>query len=226
MISLLQRLVPRNLACQSLILISLLWSPLSLSEVLTQCPNITEGTFLGSSAVYSSCSVDVGDTESYHVTLVALAGGISVAVDGGSADKFSPSVPAQEVGVWDGSTRYVEEMGPDYSGSCTDMDLLDTNISPSDGQVYCGVLGVTTGELVYLRAKWNATAAELEDGRVWWLGDNAPGWINAPTPVPTLSPYLLAFMTCMLALLGALSPAARGRLSHGKKTLVSRLHNP
>ena len=226
MISVIQSPVPRHFACQSLILISLLWSPLSLSGVLTQCPNISEGTFLGSSAVYSSCSVDVGGTESYHVTLVALAGGISVTVDGGSSDKFSPSVPVQEVGIWDGATRYVEEMGPDYSGTCADMELLDTNISPSDGQVYCGVLGVTTGELVYLRAEWNATAAKLEDGKVWWLGDNAPEWINPPTPVPMLSPYLLALMTCMLALMGALKPAARGRLSRGKTKDVRQLHNP
>ena len=179
------------------------WGQIAQAQTTASCPGVTNGSFRGFAALYSECAADVGAGEPYVVAMISAGGGVSLSVDGAPAEDFIPQ-PASitEIGAWDGATRYVQEMAAGYTGDCSDITSVDTNISAADGRVYCGVLRTTNDDELLLRGRWNESADAFDQPQILWV--NRDG-VQPALPVPTLSSWLIFSLSCLVALMGAVS---------------------
>lgn len=177
------------------------WGQISQAQTTSSCPGVTNGSFRGFAALYSECAADVGAGEPYVVAMISAGGGVSLSVDGAPAEDFTPQPTSiTEIGIWDTATRYVQEMAEGYTGDCSDITSVDTNISATDGRVYCGVLRTTNDDELLLRGRWNESANVFDQPQILWV--NRDG-VQPALPVPTLSPWLIFSLGCLMALLGA-----------------------
>lgn len=172
------------------------------SYALSSCPNVQVGVNANTSgpAVYSDCTMDTGGATEFWLILEATTGGVQISVNGypnAMSSYTPPPVGMAPFGTWDGTTIYVADMGPSYTGNCTETTtgayFFTTAVV---GNTYCGVIGNTAGRKVWLRGTWTGTTFTTPS-----VLTDEPSVGAAATPVPTL-PFT------GLVILGALLGAA------------------
>ena len=124
-------------------------------------------------------------------------------------DMFDPTPTGDvPVGEFDGLDLAVEDMGPNYTGTCSDMAASIPTISddPSlvDGNVYCTRLSNTEGNQVWLRGTADVAGNTWKDPIVL---TNQPG-VGTPyrpastVPVPVLPFWGLLSLAGLIGLFG------------------------
>ena len=93
------------------------------------------------------------------------------------------------------------DMGPDYSGNCSELEAKEPPESISVwgefGHVYCSVMELADNRRILARAKWLETGI-FEDAQIL-VESPAPA-----TPVTTMPIYLLLALSGLLAALGSI----------------------
>lgn len=140
------------------------------AQDLNVCPGLTIGAPGGPTiAVYSNCTVESMGTPGFHIFL-GFNGNL-VAVEGGQAETYVPR-PTGDVplGALNGADLVVENMGPSYSGDCTDMSspnpTLRTTVPAVNGDVYCARATTTDNNQAYIRGRLSITGTPAADGDV------------------------------------------------------------
>jgi hypothetical protein len=174
-----------------------MFSPSVLAQDLRVCPNVQVGEiFTGGSrkpAIYSDCSIEVGGEIGLH--LLMYFDGTSVFLNGFDPTIISPRpVGDAPFGKWDLADYVVENMGPNYTGTCDCMaasiptDLND--VSMVDGNVYCGRFSNTEGNQVWLRGTVDVAGNTWKDPIVL---TNKPGVGTPYSPKATVPVSVLPF---------------------------------
>ena len=188
-----------------------LFSTSVLAQDLRVCPNVQVGeAFTGGGrdpAIYSDCSIEAGGEIGLH--LLMYFDGTSVFLNGFDPTIIDPRpVGDAPLGKWDVADYVVENMGPNYTGTCNDMaasiptDLND--VSMVDGNVYCGRFSNTEGNQVWLRGTVDVAGNTWKDPIVL---TNQPG-VGTPyrpastVPVPVLPFWGLLSLAGLIGLFG------------------------
>ena len=143
----------------------------------------------------------LGRQTGFHLTLSADSCNAQVISNGYLSDSLSPTpVGNVSFGRWDGTTLYVENMGPSYTGDCLEMTSTVNFIPLVDSAVFCGRVGNTDGNFVLLRGTWDESGNTFTDPVVY---TTQPG-VGIPVtsvPVPTLSQWALILLIMLLGLM-------------------------
>ena len=136
-----------------------LFSTSVLAQDLRVCPNVQVGGWMNGgviySAMYSDCTMQAeGGGDQFHIFMSFFGG--DVYSDGSYATELDPTPTGDvPVGEWDGLDLVVEDMGPNYTGTCSDMAAsIPTrfNVAPLvDGNVYCSRISNIEGNQLWLR---------------------------------------------------------------------------
>ena len=188
-----------------------MFSPSVLAQDLRVCPNVQVGEiFTGGSrkpAIYSDCSIEVGGEIGLH--LLMYFDGTSVFLNGFDPTIIDPRpVGDAPFGKWDRADYVVENMGPNYTGTCDCMaasiptDLND--VSMVDGNVYCGRFSNTEGNQVWLRSTVDVAGNTWKDPIVLTNkpGVGTPYSPKATVPVPVLPFWGLLSLAGLIGLFG------------------------
>ena len=172
-----------------------------LAQDLRVCPNVQVGEAVDPPAIYpaiySDCTIqNNGGGPALHVTLLNTSG--AVIPNAIPPANFDPT-PTGDVPLgteFDGLDLVAEDMGPNYTGTCSDMaasiptfDLANTTPFAVDGNVYCGRISNTEGNQVWLRGTADVAGNTWKDPIVL---TNQPG---VGTPYSPISPGVLWFIT-------------------------------
>ena len=198
-----------------------LFSTSVLAQDLRVCPNVQVGEYVyGANSVsavltpviYSDCSIEpAGGGNSDHVVLAFDTPLVGLGI---VAAPIFGTTPVGDVplGVANGLDFVVEDMGPNYSGTCSDMaasipTLSFANPSLVDGNVYCGRLSNIEGNQVWLRGTADVAGNTWKDPIVL---TNQPG-VGTPyspaspastVPVPVLPFWGLLSLAGLIGLFG------------------------
>ena len=195
-----------------------LFSTSVLAQDLRVCPNVQVGEYvygansviaLLTPAIYSDCSIEpAGGGISDHVVLAFDTPLVGLGV---VAAPIFGTTPVGDVplGVANGLDAVVEDMGPNYSGTCSDMaasipTLSLANPSLVNGNVYCARLSNIEGNQVWVRGTADVAGNTWKDPIVL---TNQPG-VGTPyrpastVPVPVLPFWGLLSLAGLLGLLG------------------------
>ena len=186
-----------------------------LAQDLRVCPNVQVGevappAFVSSApSIYSDCNmepVDGGDGLHVFMAFDNLVG-----MEGGFPGEFDPT-PVGDVPIgteYDGLDFVVEDMGPNYTGTCNDMVAsIPTNteggIPRVDGNVYCARISNIEGNQLWLRGTVDVAGNTWKDPIVL---TNQPG-VGTPyrpastVPVPVLPFWGLLSLAGLIGLFG------------------------
>ena len=187
-----------------------LFSTSVLAQDLRVCPNVQVGEWRGLPAIYSDCTMEpVGGGDGLYVLMGF--GDTLVGMEGGAPSDFDPT-PVGDVPVgteFDTLDFVVEDMGPNYTGTCSDMaasiPTFDNGVVPRvDGNVYCGRLSNIEGNQVWLRGTADVAGNTWKDPIVL---TNQPG-VGTPyrpastVPVPVLPFWGLLSLAGLIGLFG------------------------
>ena len=187
-----------------------LFSTSVLAQDLRVCPNVQVGEYVNGAnlapAIYSDCSLE---TVYGSGNLTMRFDGTSVRFNDFFPDVFDPRpVGDAPFGKWDRADYVVENMGPNYTGTCNDMaapipsEIL--GIPQVDGNVYCGRFSNTEGNQVWLRGTVDVAGNTWKDPIVL---TNQPG-VGTPyrpastVPVPVLPFWGLLSLAGLIGLFG------------------------
>ena len=180
-----------------------------LAQDLRVCPNVQVGEWDSSApSIYSDCTMEpVGGGAGLYV-FMGFAG--LVGMEGGLPGDFDPT-PVGDVPIgteYDGLDFVVEDMGPNYTGTCNDMvasiPTLSGNTSLVDGNVYCARLSNIEGNQLWLRGTVDVAGNTWKDPIVL---TNQPG-VGTPyrpastVPVPVLPFWGLLSLAGLIGLFG------------------------
>ena len=119
-----------------------------------------------------------------------------VGLEGAPSADFDP-MPVGDIPIgtsFNGLDFVVEDMGPNYTGTCNDMAALNpTNLGSVprvDGNVYCGRISNTEGNSVWLRGTVDAAGSTWKDPIVL---TNQPGVGTPYSPASTVPVPILPF---------------------------------
>ena len=181
-----------------------------LAQDLRVCPNVQVGEWDSSaSSIYSDCTMEpVGGGDGLHVFMgfVDLVG-----LEGGPPGDFDPT-PVGDVPIgteYDGLDFVVEDMGPNYTGTCNDMVASiptkpEGGIPRVDGNVYCARISNIEGNQLWLRGTVDVAGNTWKDPIVL---TNQPG-VGTPyrpastVPVPVLPFWGLLSLAGLIGLFG------------------------
>jgi hypothetical protein len=185
-----------------------LFSTSVLAQDLRVCPNVQVGEWLGSPSIYSDCTLQPnGGGAQFHIFMSVFGG--DVYSDGDLPDGFDPT-PTGDVpfGEFDGLDYATEDMGPTYTGTCSDMaasiPTLSADPSLVDGNVYCARLSNTEGNQLWVRGTADVAGNTWKDPIVL---TNQPG-VGTPyrpastVPVPVLPFWGLLSLAGLIGLFG------------------------
>ena len=188
-----------------------LFSTSVLAQDLRVCPNVQVGGWMNGgeiySAIYSDCTVQAGGGGPFHIFMSFF--GDDVYSDGDLPDGFDPTPTGDvPVGEYDGLDYATEDMGPTYTGTCSDMAASIPTLSgdPSlvDGNVYCARLSNTEGNQLWVRGTADVAGNTWKDPIVL---TNQPG-VGTPyrpgstVPVPVLPFWGLLSLAGLIGLFG------------------------
>lgn len=151
-------------ATQLTLLLMLLFSALSQSTwsaTLYSCPNVAVDTTSGNGpAIYSNCVVTIPTYGEQFVFLAAL--GDRTELDAEDTDIMPdlspPASPELNLGTWDEQDSAQEDMGPNYTGDCTDMaSPIPTATGDIDlvaGNTVCVRVSLTDMSSLWIRGTW------------------------------------------------------------------------
>ena len=187
-----------------------MFSPSVLAQDLRVCPNVQVGEYVNGAnlapAIYSDCSLE---TVYGSGNLTMRFDGTSVRFNDFFPDVFDPR-PVGDVpfGKWDELDFVVENMGPDYTGTCDCMAAsipTDSGSAPTvDGNVYCARSSNIEGNQVWLRGTVDVAGNTWKDPIVL---TNQPG-VGTPyrpastVPVPVLPFWGLLSLAGLIGLFG------------------------
>ena len=179
-----------------------------LAQDLRVCPNVQEDTTFGA-AIYSDCTIQgEGGGQSVHIFLSFSETGVYS--DGAPSATFNPT-PVGDVpfGEFDGIDFVVEDMGPNYTGTCNDMaasiPTFDNGVVPRvDGNVYCGRYSNTEGNQLWIRGTLDEAGNTWKDPIVLTNqpGIGTPYYAKATVPVPVLPFWGLLSLAGLIGLFG------------------------
>jgi hypothetical protein len=184
-----------------------LFSTSVLAQDLRVCPNVQVGEWLSNPAIYSDCTTQSGGGGPSHIFMSFFGG--DVYSDGDLPDGFDPT-PTGDVpfGEFDGLDYATEDMGPTYTGTCSDMaasiPTLSADPSLVDGNVYCARLSNTEGNQLWVRGTADVAGNTWKDPIVL---TNQPG-VGTPyrpastVPVPVLPFWGLLSLAGLIGLFG------------------------
>ena len=185
-----------------------------LAQDLRVCPNVQVGEWLSPpaiySVIYSDCTTQVsGGGPALHVMLANISG--LVFSGARFPDDFDPT-PTGDVpfGEYDGLDMVAEDMGPNYTGTCSDMaasiPTLDINNPPFavDGNVYCGRTSNIEGNQLWVRGTADVAGNTWKDPIVLTNqpGIGTPYYAKATVPVPVLPFWGLLSLAGLIGLFG------------------------
>jgi len=191
-----------------------LFSTSVLAQDLRVCPNVQVGgwKFGGAiySAIYSDCTVQSGGEGPFHMFMSFFTG--DVYSDGDLPANLDPTPTGDvPVGEYDDLDYATEDMGPTYTGTCSDMaasiPTLSADPSLVDGNVYCARLSNIEGNQVWLRGTADVAGNTWKDPIVL---TNQPG-VGTPyspaspastVPVPVLPFWGLLSLAGLIGLFG------------------------
>jgi len=177
-----------------------------LAQDLRVCPNVQVGEWDSSApSIYSDCTMEpVDGGDGLHVFMGFVD---SVGMEGGLPGDFDPT-PVGDVPIgteYDGLGFGVENMGPNYTGTCNDMVASITNGIPLvDGNVYCARISNIEGNQLWLRGTVDVAGNTWKDPIVL---TNQPG-VGTPyrpastVPVPVLPFWGLLSLAGLIGLFG------------------------
>ena len=181
-----------------------------LAQDLRVCPNVQVGEWDSSaSSIYSDCTMEpVGGGDGLYVFM-----GFDnlVGMEGGLPGDFDPT-PVGDVPIgteYDGLDFVVEDMGPNYTGTCNDMVASiptkpEGGIPRVDGNVYCARISNIEGNQLWLRGTVDVAGNTWKDPIVL---TNQPG-VGTPyrpastVPVPVLPFWGLLSLAGLIGLFG------------------------
>ena len=181
-----------------------------LAQDLRVCPNVQVGVLFGGPSIYSDCNFQpAGGGAQFHIFLTRGSG--VVYFEGALPAQFDPA-PTGDVPFgteWDGLDFVVEDMGPNYTGTCNDMVAsIPTNpeegIPRVDGNVYCARISNIEGNQLWLRGTVDVAGNTWKDPIVL---TNQPG-VGTPyrpastVPVPVLPFWGLLSLAGLIGLFG------------------------
>ena len=188
-----------------------LFSTSVLAQDLRVCPNVQVGEWRGLPAIYSDCTIQqTGGGPALHVALMNVSGAVIPNAD--SPADFDPTPTGDvPVGEYDDLDYATEDMGPTYTGTCSDMAASIPTLSgdPSlvDGNVYCARLSNTEGNQLWVRGTADVAGNTWKDPIVL---TNQPG-VGTPyspaspastVPVPVLPFWGLLSLAGLIGLFG------------------------
>ena len=191
-----------------------MFSPSVLAQDLRVCPNVQVGEAFTSGgrkpAIYSDCSIEAGGEIGLYPLM--YFDGTSVVLNGFGSTIITPR-PVGDVpfGEYDGADYVLENMGPNYSGTCNDMAApIPTNVdfvptvATVDGNVYCGRFSNTEGNQVWLRSTVDVAGNTWKDPIVLTNkpGVGTPYSPKATVPVPVLPFWGLLSLAGLIGLFG------------------------
>ena len=185
-----------------------LFSTSAWAQDLRVCPNVQVGDWNGTPTIYSDCTIQPeGGGAQFHISLFLIAGVVANAVL--SIDLDPTPTGDLPVGTeFDGLDLVAEDMGPNYTGTCSDMaapipsEIL--GIPQVDGNVYCGRISNIEGNQVWVRGTLDLAGNTWKDPIVL---TNQPG-VGTPyrpastVPVPVLPFWGLLSLAGLIGLFG------------------------
>ena len=175
------------------------------AEAYSDCPNTQVGTLAGdpkTQALFSECTSNNGATATeFHWSLEFEDPGSTaqVRIQAWVAAELVPIPAAQtSVGSIPLSNVGLENMGPGYTGDCTEAVATTTTLGLVDGDYYCGWALTTSGAKILLRAVNNK--GTIND---FSIRQNA---FSVSVPVPAWGTAHLALLILLFALLFGLFP--------------------
>jgi hypothetical protein len=182
-----------------------------LAQDLRVCPNVQVGETIiygVSPSIYGDCSTPRGGGSSAHWTMISAAP--FVLLSGLSPADFNPTpVGDVPVGERDRADFVVENMGPNYTGTCSDMAAsipsdLDGFASRVDGSVYCGRISTIEGHQLWLRGTVDVAGNTWKDPIVLTNkpGVGTPYSPKATVPVPVFPFWGLLSLAGLIGLFG------------------------
>ena len=197
-----------------------LFSTSVLAQDLRVCPNVQVGEYVNGAnsvsavltpVIYSDCSIEpAGGGNSDHVVLAFDTPLVGLGI---VAAPIFGTTPVGDVplGVANGLDFVVEDMGPNYSGTCSDMaasiptfDLANTTPVAVDGNVYCGRISNIEGNQVWVRGTVDVAGNTWKDPIVLTNqpGVGTPYRPKATVPVPVLPFWGLLSLAGLIGLFG------------------------
>jgi len=186
-----------------------------LAQDLRVCPNVQVGVWDGGGvwdaepAIYSDCTVQpAGGGAQFHIYLTLLDE--FVFSNGALPDNLDPAPTGDVPTQYDGLDYVVENMGPNYTGTCNDMVASIPTITGGigiprvDGNVYCARLSTIEGNQLWLRGTVDVAGNTWKDPIVL---TNQPG-VGTPyrpastVPVPVLPFWGLLSLAGLIGLFG------------------------
>jgi hypothetical protein len=186
-----------------------MFSPSVLAQDLGVCPNVQVGEYVDGAnlapAIYSDCSIEAGG----KIHPLMYFDGTSVFLSGFDSDFFTPR-PVGDVpfGEYDGADYVLENMGPNYSGTCNDMaapiPTITAQLPTADGNVYCGRFSNTEGNQLWLRGTVDVAGNTWKDPIVPTNqpGVGTPSSPKATVPVPVFPFWGLLSLAGLIGLFG------------------------
>ena len=180
-----------------------------LAQDLRVCPNVQVGVRDGEPAIYSDCTVQpAGGGPQFHIFLSLFLDGF-VLSDGDLPDNLDPA-PTGDVpfGTHDILDYAIEDMGPNYTGTCNDMVAsIPTNgglPEAVNGSVYCTRLSNTEGNQLWLRGTLDVAGNTWKDPIMLTNqpGVGTPYSPKATVPVPVLPFWGLLSLAGLIGLFG------------------------
>ena len=181
-----------------------------LAQGLRVCPNVQVDEALSVPVIYSDCTIQpAGGGPSVHVLLLFLTAPPEVGLSGLSAADFDRT-PTGDIpfGEFDGIDLVTEDMGPNYTGTCSDMaaaiPTLGSSTPSVDGNVYCGRLSNIEGNQVWVRGTLDVAGNTWKDPIVLTNqpGVGTPYSPKATVPVPVLPFWGLLSLAGLIGLFG------------------------
>ena len=189
-----------------------MFSPSVLAQDLRVCPNVQVGeAFTGGGrepAIYSDCSIEAGGEIGLYPLM--YFDGTSVVLNGLGSTIITPG-PVGDVpfGEYDGADYVLENMGPNYSGTCNDMaspipTLTLSQLPIADGNVYCTRLSNIEGNQLWIRGTLDVAGNTWKDPIVLTNqpGIGTPYSPKATVPVPVLPFWGLLSLAGLIGLFG------------------------
>ena len=186
-----------------------LFSTSVLAQDLRVCPNVQVGKWLSLPAIYSDCTIQPNGGGFEFPVMMAFSVPNGVYIDGSAPAELDPK-PTGDVpfGEFDLLDLVAEDMGPIYTGTCSDMAASIPTLSgdPSlvDGNVYCARLSNTEGNQLWVRGTADVAGNTWKDPIVLTNqpGVGTPYYAKATVPVPVLPFWGLLSLAGLIGLFG------------------------
>jgi hypothetical protein len=180
-----------------------------LAQDLRVCPNVQVGKWLSLPSIYSDCTIQPNGGGFEFPVMMAFSVPNGVYINGSAPAELDPT-PTGDVpfGEFDGLDMVAEDMGPNYTGTCSDMaasiPTSGSNPSSVDGNVYCSRFSNTEGNQVWLRGTVDVAGNTWKDPIVLTNqpGVGTPYRPKATVPVPVLPFWGLLSLAGLIGLFG------------------------